>query len=773
MKRVLPEFNFDEQQLNNISALAKQVRLTATTASILYGRGVDTPEKVTKFLNAGEQNYISPFKMQGMREACELIRRARDEEWVVAVYGDYDADGICAATIMRAALINYGIAEPFVFVPERKNGYGLSSEAIDEIFDEYNPQLVITVDCGISNAEEVEYIQECGAEVIVTDHHELPANLPDCICINPKFNDGYPYDNLCGAGVAFKVGCALNGKSFLPYADVAAIATVADSVPLTGENRDIVTEGLKIINKNPRKCYSGFLGKSGEAATSQTIAFGIAPKINAAGRMGDALSALTLFTTEDDKLIYDLTVKLSAYNIERQKHCDELYLSAKQKIAQKGELGRVIMLWDEDWNSGFVGIVAARLAEEYCRPALLFVKNGDFLKGSARSVEEVNIFDALRACSTHILEFGGHSQAAGVNVTEENFPVLEQALNDYIGEKYKDVMFVPTVHISGEEEGKLSQEIARELERLEPYGVGNKRPLFSFAVKDCAVHPLKALSSHINVKSGGAEFLYFSGIKQTAVLESAMPKQLIFEYNVSQFKGKEYVKGFIRDVVYSPESTRYAEKEVNENNLINASYPEVKCHIKPITRAEAQRLIDGEGVYGTAFLVTNYKTMLSYEGLGKFGCELFAPSSKSFNSALVLSPSNDIDLSAYSRVVWLDNPKKITLTALEGREVLVCTEYDGLEGLNTISSDRRNMGDMYLWIKRNGSKLAGASCEEAARTGGYPFKRLDMLFALKVFEELGFISFKKGALEVYKVENKNELTCSQLYRIVTRTEKGI
>lgn len=766
MKRVLPEFTFDEQQLNNINALAEATSLTVTTASILYGRGIDDPEKVTNYLTAGKQHYISPFKMQGMREACDLIKRARDEDWVVAVYGDYDADGICAATIMRAALKNFGI-DPVVFVPERKNGYGLSCEALDEIFDGYNPQLLITVDCGISNAAEVAYVQESGAEVIVTDHHELPDNIPDCICVNPKFNDGYPYDNLCGAGVAFKVGCALNGESFYSYADVAAIATVADSVPLTGENRDIVTEGLKIINKNPRKCYAGFLGKNGEAATSQTIAFSIAPKINAAGRMGDAYSALRLFTTEDDGEIYDLTVKLSAYNIERQKHCDELYLSAKQKLAQNGKIGRVIMLWDEHWNSGFVGIVAARLAEEYCRPALLFVKNGDCLKGSARSVEEVNIFEALKACSEYILEFGGHSQAAGVNVTEENFPALESALNDFIDKAYKDVLFVPTVHVSGEESGRLSARTAKELEKLEPFGVGNKRPLFSFSATECAVRPLKALSPHVNVKSGSAEFLYFSGIKQTAVLESAMPKQLIFEYNVSTFRGKEYIKGLVRDIVYSPESASKAADITSENNLLNAAYPAVNCKVTSVSHAEAQNIILGKGVYGTAFLVNNYKTLEKFSDVEKFGCELFAPSAKSFNSVLILSPRHDVDLSAYGSVVWLDNPEKITLAALEGREVYVCTEHDGLEDLQNVASSREVLLSVFRWVSLNFSKIAGASCEEAVRRSEYPFKRLDMLFALKVFEELSLISFEGGALSVYKGV-KTDLAKSELYRFVNR-----
>ncbi|MDE7086774.1 MAG: DHH family phosphoesterase, partial [Clostridia bacterium] len=258
MKKIISEAEFTAEQLNLISALSTKTGLSEITTKILYGRGVDTEDKIKAFINPGKHRFLNPFLMRGMKEAVELITRARDEEWSVVIYGDYDADGVCATTILCRALADFGI-DAAVYIPERKNGYGLNIQSIDDIFEEYFPQLFITVDCGISNAEEVEYIKEQGAEVIVTDHHELPDNLPDCIVVNPKLQDDYPYDNLCGAGVAFKLGCALNGKDAYKYLDFTAIATVADSVPLTGENRDIVAEGLSLINSSPRKNYVNFL----------------------------------------------------------------------------------------------------------------------------------------------------------------------------------------------------------------------------------------------------------------------------------------------------------------------------------------------------------------------------------------------------------------------------------------------------------------------------------------------------------------------------------
>lgn len=278
MKKIVPEYSFSAEQLNRVSDLAFATGLTEQITRILYARGVDTEEKIRKFMRPSEKNFLSPFLMQGMKEAVELITQARDEGRTVAVFGDYDADGICASAIMYHALRQFGI-EPHIYVPERSDGYGLSIEAVDRIFEDCNPELFITVDCGISCAKEAQYIYELGSDVIVTDHHELPEVLPDCIVVNPKLKDDYPYDNLCGAGVAFKLACALLGKAAYQYLDFATLATVADSVPLLGENRDIVTEGLKRFNTCPRSCFSLLLGKNYDGITAQTLAFTVAPRV--------------------------------------------------------------------------------------------------------------------------------------------------------------------------------------------------------------------------------------------------------------------------------------------------------------------------------------------------------------------------------------------------------------------------------------------------------------------------------------------------------------
>ena len=500
MKKLVSEYTFSAEQLNKIADLASETGLTEQIVRILYARGVDAADKIGRFMHPSRKNFLSPFLMRGMEETVRMLTEARDEGKTVAVFGDYDADGICASAIMYHALREFGI-EAHIYIPERADGYGLSMEAVDRIFEDCNPELFITVDCGISGAKEAQYIYELGSDVIVTDHHELPETLPDCVIVNPKLKDEYPYDNLCGAGVAFKVACALIGEKAYEYLDFAALATVADSVPLLGENRDIVTEGLKIFNTHIRSCFSSLVGKTYDGITAQTLAFTLAPRVNAAGRMGDARAAFRLFTSEDESEIYELSVKLCMYNTERQKYCDELYASAKKKLLEKGAYGNVIMLSDESWNTGFIGIVAARIAEEYNRPTLLFVHKGDMLKGSARSIESVNIFNALKNCGEYIEEFGGHAQAAGVNLRFENFDKLESALDKEIGSSYTAEDFEQNIYISEEITSPFPEKFARELVAMEPYGVGHRRPLFALSTGACVARPLKFGSPHLTVKS--------------------------------------------------------------------------------------------------------------------------------------------------------------------------------------------------------------------------------------------------------------------------------
>jgi single-stranded-DNA-specific exonuclease len=706
--------------------------------------------------------------MRGMKETVEMITEARDEGKTVAVFGDYDADGICASTIMYFALLEFGIKAQ-VYIPERTDGYGLSEEMIDRIFEECNPELFITVDCGISCAKEAQYIYELGSDVIVTDHHELPEILPDCVIVNPKLEDDYPYDNLCGAGVAFKVACALIGEKAYKYLDFATLATVADSVPLLGENRDIVTEGLKLFNTSPRSCFAMLLGKNYDTVTAQTLAFTVAPRVNAAGRMGDAWTAFKLFTEEKEKDIFDLATKLCLYNTERQKYCDDLYNSAKSKLLEKGAYGNVIMLSDESWNTGFIGIVAARIAEEYNRPTLLFVHNGDTLKGSARSIENINIFAALKNCSQYIEEFGGHAQAAGINIRVDQFDALEQALNAEIGKTYTVEAFEQNIPVCEELTSPISDKFARELMALEPYGVGHKRPLFSVTALACEARPVKALSPHISVRSEFIDLMYFSGVKHLKIIESDVQKQFVFEINLSKFKGREYIKGYVRDLLYDGRTGRNAAENIFANAISRFNLKTDGIDAIELTTSEIKELISrkmAECPYGLCLIASDRRTLAFYKDILGESCDLFYPSSRNLSNAAIVSPAYDADLFGFRDFIFLDTPADFNILAVSGRQVFVNREICGYKMFENLDVSRESLLEIFAAIRRDFHLLSGETLEELANScDGLGFEKREFIFALSVFLELGLVALGDRKITVYRGV-KAELTDSAIYRKV-------
>lgn len=759
MKRIVLENAFPPEAEAEIKRLARSLGITATTAGILYARGLDTEEKMRVFLTPSKKHFLSPLLMSGMKEALALLKQARDEGWNVAVYGDYDADGIGASAILSRALKEYGI-QPYLYVPERSEGYGLSIHAIDTIFDEFLPDLFVTVDCGISNAREVEYIKEQGAYVIVTDHHELPETIPDCICINPKFHDDYPYDNLCGAGVAFKLAVALIGEKAYELLDYCALSTVADSVPLLGENRDIVAEGLKLIQSNPRPAFAALLSKT-EEITAQTLAFTLAPRVNAAGRMGDARAALRLFTTDDGEEIYALAEKLNRYNSERQKLCDELYEAARREISQRGAYGNIVMAMGENWHAGLVGIAAARIAEEFSRPALLFVKNGDMLRGSARSIETVNIFEALKACSQYIEEFGGHAQAAGVNVKVENFTKLQAALDEYLGTHYAQESFIPTLTVSGEWGEENPEKLARELNLLEPFGIGNRRPLFAARARRLSAAPLKPLSPHVSVRGDGMDFIYFGGAKELRLLKSDVPKTLVFEYNLSEFRGKEYLKGYIRAVVYRGAEGDTSLDAFEQSVLALKNRRSVEC--ERLSQAAIDELIGEKRKcrYGLCVVAYNRASLdrfLSTEGMP---VDVFTLSSGSVQNTVLLAPEPDCDLSAFRDVVFLETPAAVSLRTGNAR-IYVNQDICGYAPLAQVGCTRESLLQVFSALKNAANAEGDSYAEIARRCSALGFSPELLVFALSVFEELGIADCSEGRAKIIRGK-KTDLNTSAIY----------
>ena len=563
MKIIYPKA-LSEEDNAKVSELSRRCGILKDTARLLFDRGIKDYNTAVRFLNPGKEHFLNPFYLVGMADAVERIKIAKEKNERVLVFGDYDADGICAVTILCGSLKIYGI-NALTIVPEREEGYGLNLEKIEKIHKENEIDLIITVDCGISDAEKISELKSKGIDVIVTDHHEPPEVLPECICVNPKIKgQEYGFDGLCGGGVAYKLGVALIGDRANEFLDFAALATVADSMDLVGENRDIVAEGLHILNDNPRAVFREFLGDSGKEITAQTLAYTVAPRVNAGGRMGDANSALKLFLSEDKNEIFDLSVKLNVYNATRQSLCEDAFNSAKQIVSDTGADGdRVILVRGGEWNAGILGIVAAKLADCYNKPAIVFSfdENTGVYKGSARSVDDINIYDAICAVKNYLLNFGGHSQAAGLSVVENNFEPLRKAINEYVEKTFGDIEIEKKIFVDIKPESAISIKFAEEIEMLEPFGVGNRRPIFATEVGETVASPLKENSPHYSFSTDVVEMLDFNGSEDVAVLASPLKKAIVFELNLSTFKNRKSVKGFLRSVI----------SEFDDTDLLDAS----------------------------------------------------------------------------------------------------------------------------------------------------------------------------------------------------------
>lgn len=764
MKRIECRRKFTTEEMQAIGDIAEKTGLLQETAAVLFARGYTDAASAEEFLTPGMHRLHDPFLLRGMREAVDRIAAAREAGEPVLVYGDYDADGVSAASILYKALTEYGV-EAYACVPEREDGYGLNADIAARYAEEVFMGLIVTVDCGISDRDVVEFIKnELGTDVIVTDHHEIPEVLPDCIVVNPKLPDqDYPFDGLCGAGVAFKLACALLGKAAEKYIDIAALATVADSMSLVGENRSIVAEGLKRMSSaNARPAYKRLLSVAGsKEITAQTLAFALAPRINAAGRMGDAASALRLFLTEDESEIFDLAVKLNAYNIERQAECDKLYRLAKEKINEEGAYGNIIMLRGEGWRAGFIGIVAARLAEEYSRPVIMFAEAGGFYKGSARSVPDVNIFEVISACKEYLLEFGGHSQAAGVAVSAENFEAFYRAADEYLGAHCDAECFVPKVYVDGLCEGPLSMRFAEELQRFEPCGVGNRRPVFAARAGALSAAPLKAGSPHVSFSLPACEMLWFGGAKSLERLALPVGKAVIFEPDVSVFNRQKRLKGIVRDVI-----ERYApNEELNEyiffKQLRSLSFEEPPYTEINTARAEELAKESLQGRYGTAFVVSDPANLEKFPCLAGVQRCLFRPTESNLANAVIVGGGEPLE--GFRRVIYMDRPPRAVAC---GRETYVNTELSGRGLFRGISADRGAFKEVFALLRGlSGKKFADPV--DFYRANRVQYSQRQFLFSLEVFGELGIFTAEGGVFR-QDTSVKSELTRSAVYRRAER-----
>ena len=476
-------------------------------SALLRLRGIETEEEARRFLSPSLEDLCDPFLLPGMDRAVRLIRSALAEQRGIMIFGDYDADGVCATSILLGALTEMGGRVSRLLPSRHTDGYGLSENAVRETAAK-KAGLLITVDCGISSHDQVALARELGLTVIVTDHHQLPPELPPAdAVINPLLGD-YPCPHLCGAGVALKLVQALQGSAGVEkQLDLADLATVADVVPLLGENRLIVREGLRRLNAGPRPGLRALLEASGTALplTAEDLAFRIGPRLNAAGRLGDASLCVQLLLTGREETARDSARQLESMNRQRQSLEKEITSAALHQVQDPfSPEDRLLLAAGEGWNPGLIGLTAGRLCERFARPAVVLSlpEDGGPAVGSCRSVPGVHIFELLQECGDLLVRFGGHAQAAGLTIEREKIPAFRARMNELLRAFGEECFRRVLTYDLALPFGMWTEESLSLLSRLEPTGCGNPPP--AFLLRGASIRSLRRMGrdgAHLQISA--------------------------------------------------------------------------------------------------------------------------------------------------------------------------------------------------------------------------------------------------------------------------------
>lgn len=589
------EFSADE----DISALSRSLNLTPACAALLKLRGLGDTDSARRFIEKQNEMLYDPFLMKDMREGAEAILRAVKSHSRTVIYGDYDVDGVTSVCILFSYLSSIG-AEVGYFIPDRlKDGYGVAPDALKKLAAE-GWKTVITVDTGITAVNEALLARELGMEMIVTDHHECRPILPDCTAvIDPRRPDCvYPFKDLAGVGVVFKLLCAMESLRFpddslsdcvkriaMKYCDLTAIGTVADVMPVRDENRLIVSLGLQMMSTSPRPAVEELLNavsadspkkKEKRKITSGIIGFTLAPRINAAGRIESASTAAKLFLTEDRNETVRLASRLCEINRQRQELENLMTEEAFRKIAGDSEIQNapVILLDGETWHHGVIGIVASRITEQTGKPSILVSFEGegnsgvgsDIGKGSGRSVEGFDLVGALTYCEDTLVKYGGHKLAAGLTVKREDLPALRKKLCEFASAHpgLESKMSKVTADLELEAED-VSMALCEELELFEPFGVANPVPVF--LMKDAVLKTVTPIGQgkhlRITLEKNGVTFpaVFFRKTLQSLDIFPGDVVDVTFNLAINEFSGRRTVQLTLRDMTLSKESL---DREISE-----------------------------------------------------------------------------------------------------------------------------------------------------------------------------------------------------------------
>ncbi|MBU5442639.1 single-stranded-DNA-specific exonuclease RecJ [Paenibacillus sp. MSJ-34] len=776
-------------ETDNAERLAQETGISVFLARLLAARGIENAEQADLFLHGSLDRLHDPFLLQGMREAVERIRRALAHREKIRIYGDYDADGVSSTSLMIGLLRQLG-ADFDYYIPHRAlEGYGLNNDAVYDA-KQSGVGLIVTVDTGISAAEQIDYANSLGIDVVVTDHHEPPDVLPNAYAlVNPKIPGcPYPFKGLAGVGVAFKLAHAMLGRIPAEYLELATIGTIADLMPLTDENRIIVRFGIERMRRSEIAGIRALFAVAGielSGVTSTNVAFAMAPRINASGRLEHANIAVNLLTTADEQEASGLALELDQLNKERQHMVETIVKEAEEQLyhkSQGGEPPLVVVLAAEGWNAGVIGIVASKILEKHYRPTFVLSIDPEtgLCKGSARSIPGFDLYEALTECADLMEHFGGHQAAAGMTIHSGKLEELERKLIGLAGRKLAQDDLMPSAEIDLEFElADITIEMIEEIETLAPFGMANPSP--RFALRNVRVQERKLLGKekrHLKLtladRGRKLDAIAFGRSDISSLISGNALGDVLGELQVNEWNGVRKPQLMLQDMcVTHPQVYDFRGSADPFQRALELMECERKANRRPVSN---------EGAF--AILLADASRMPQQMQLHMAGCSLWVYDHK--DGAV---PANELAAQLAG-----DRPRSLfimelpsSLAAMDaalrrlrgiercyvlygsGKEAAGNKPFPVSERLSAPSREQFKQVYIQLRARRSWERSEKGFWQQLSKRTGLSERTLDGI--MQVFEELAFIQEQNGTYSIVSEPRKADLTSAATYKeLVERAE---
>ncbi len=790
-----------EQPRERVCALAEELGISPRTAELLLNRGINNAEEATAFLHPSQGSLEEAYLLKDMDKAVERIRKAVANGEKIVIFGDYDADGVCATAIMLNCLNKLGARVDYMIPSRHEDGYGMTVKSVEQLHAA-GTDLIITVDNGVKSVEEAKRCYELGMELIVTDHHIPGDELPRCealiLCNNA---DDYPNRHICGAGIAYKLAEAILGKSAaLEYIPFAGIATVADIVPLTGENRAFVALAVKAVRAG--KCAEGIKALCSVAQGKlQTLSAGdfayrIAPRLNAASRIEDAGIAVKLLMERNADNAMRIAARLEELNSERKAQETGIFNAACAQLeGQDLTNRRCIVLHGENWNSGVIGIAAARIAEKFYRPTILLSGSGT-LTGSCRSIRDVNIHSALASCEELFSRFGGHAYAAGLTMLEKDVDALRERLDKYLWENESEERFIPSVEYDFETElGSVTRSLAEELNLLEPFGSGNPQPVVltrgvRFANLERIGNEGRHVRCHMVQNEQYIPSVYFNAGSDLKTMLEMDRCDAVYTPNINCFMNRTSLQLGIKDIRCAESENveewvyRHSDKFIDaicRNVLYNSSRVPEGLVFSDNIEALVTELVE-KSALGTAVMCFTVAgairlcTLLSRRGLWnridvRFGGN--AGGLCAYNAAILAPEMAKTELSRYKNIIVFDTvPSGGMLSSLRidnDKARMYVARPNGNEIADLIADipqTREDFITLYRALRQTAGVFYNLAVMADTLCAVTHAPRSHCELAANVFYELGFVVKAQGGIRVEQFPPRRALEESRTYFVL-------